>query len=165
MYSTVPMVASQKCGVDHGSIRQRRGRGEAPVAAAVGGDLPDRYIASMWVNGITQGLMWRAVNEDGTLTYSFVAGDWGTATAGYEGTATAGDWGTATAGYEGTRREQGHRHRRVRGHRHRREQGHRHRRVRGHRASGITVLQAADLIGQARVGVAVDLGLGIGDQA
>ncbi len=30
------------------------------------------YIASMWVNGITQGLMWRAVNEDGTLTYSFV---------------------------------------------------------------------------------------------
>ncbi len=32
------------------------------------------YIASMWVNGITQGLMWRAVNEDGTLTYSFVLG-------------------------------------------------------------------------------------------
>jgi cytochrome c oxidase cbb3-type subunit I len=30
------------------------------------------YIASMWVNGITQGLMWRAVNEDGTLTYSFI---------------------------------------------------------------------------------------------
>ncbi|XLX41476.1 cytochrome-c oxidase, cbb3-type subunit I [Ectopseudomonas mendocina] len=30
------------------------------------------YIASMWVNGITQGLMWRAVNKDGTLTYSFV---------------------------------------------------------------------------------------------
>ncbi|TRX75734.1 cytochrome-c oxidase, cbb3-type subunit I [Pseudomonas mangiferae] len=30
------------------------------------------YIASMWVNGITQGLMWRAVNRDGTLTYSFV---------------------------------------------------------------------------------------------
>ncbi len=30
------------------------------------------YIASMWVNGITQGLMWRAVNTDGTLTYSFV---------------------------------------------------------------------------------------------
>ncbi len=28
----------------------------------------------MWVNGITQGLMWRAVNEDGTLTYSFVPG-------------------------------------------------------------------------------------------
>ncbi|MCL6415772.1 cytochrome-c oxidase, cbb3-type subunit I [Aestuariirhabdus sp. Z084] len=30
------------------------------------------YIASMWVNGITQGLMWRAVNTDGTLTYSFI---------------------------------------------------------------------------------------------
>ena len=30
------------------------------------------YIASMWVNGIAQGLMWRAVNQDGTLTYSFV---------------------------------------------------------------------------------------------
>jgi len=30
------------------------------------------YIASMWVSGITQGLMWRAVNQDGTLTYSFV---------------------------------------------------------------------------------------------
>jgi len=30
------------------------------------------YISSMWVAGITQGLMWRAVNDDGTLTYSFV---------------------------------------------------------------------------------------------
>ena len=30
------------------------------------------YIAAMWVAGITQGLMWRAINEDGTLTYSFV---------------------------------------------------------------------------------------------
>ena len=30
------------------------------------------YIASMWVSGIMQGLMWRAVNDDGTLTYSFV---------------------------------------------------------------------------------------------
>ncbi len=30
------------------------------------------YIVAMWVNGITQGLMWRAVNEDGTLTYSFM---------------------------------------------------------------------------------------------
>jgi len=30
------------------------------------------YIASMWVNGIAQGLMWRAVNSDGTLTCSFV---------------------------------------------------------------------------------------------
>jgi cytochrome c oxidase cbb3-type subunit I len=30
------------------------------------------YIASLWVNGIMQGLMWRAYNADGTLTYSFV---------------------------------------------------------------------------------------------
>lgn len=30
------------------------------------------YIASLWVNGIMQGLMWRAYNVDGTLTYSFV---------------------------------------------------------------------------------------------
>ncbi|MEE8320903.1 MAG: cytochrome-c oxidase, cbb3-type subunit I [Gammaproteobacteria bacterium] len=30
------------------------------------------YIVSMWVSGIMQGLMWRAVNDDGTLTYSFV---------------------------------------------------------------------------------------------
>ncbi len=30
------------------------------------------YICAMWVNGILQGLMWRAVNADGTLTYSFV---------------------------------------------------------------------------------------------
>jgi cytochrome c oxidase cbb3-type subunit 1 len=30
------------------------------------------YIASMWVSGIMQGLMWRATNPDGTLTYSFV---------------------------------------------------------------------------------------------
>lgn len=29
------------------------------------------YIASMWVNGIVQGLMWRAYNADGSLTYSF----------------------------------------------------------------------------------------------
>ncbi|MCP4493589.1 MAG: cytochrome-c oxidase, cbb3-type subunit I [Gammaproteobacteria bacterium] len=30
------------------------------------------YIVSMWIAGITQGLMWRAINDDGTLTYSFV---------------------------------------------------------------------------------------------
>ena len=30
------------------------------------------YIVSMWIAGITQGLMWRATNADGTLTYSFV---------------------------------------------------------------------------------------------
>jgi len=30
------------------------------------------YITSMWIAGVMQGLMWRAVNADGTLTYSFV---------------------------------------------------------------------------------------------
>ena len=30
------------------------------------------YIASMWISGVMQGLMWRATNADGTLTYSFV---------------------------------------------------------------------------------------------
>ncbi len=29
------------------------------------------YIASMWIAGVMQGLMWRAANADGTLTYSF----------------------------------------------------------------------------------------------
>jgi cytochrome c oxidase cbb3-type subunit 1 len=26
----------------------------------------------MWIAGVMQGLMWRAINADGTLTYSFV---------------------------------------------------------------------------------------------
>ena len=30
------------------------------------------YIASMWVAGVMQGLMWRAFNDDGTLTYTFI---------------------------------------------------------------------------------------------
>ncbi|MFT5635399.1 MAG: cytochrome c oxidase cbb3-type subunit 1 [Cognaticolwellia sp.] len=30
------------------------------------------YIVAMWISGVMQGLMWRAVNTDGTLTYSFV---------------------------------------------------------------------------------------------
>jgi cytochrome c oxidase cbb3-type subunit 1 len=29
------------------------------------------YISAMWISGVMQGLMWRAVNPDGTLTYSF----------------------------------------------------------------------------------------------
>jgi len=40
----------------------------------------------------------RTAGDEGTAT----AGYWGTATAGDGGTATAGDWGTATAGYGGT---------------------------------------------------------------
>jgi cytochrome c oxidase cbb3-type subunit 1 len=30
------------------------------------------YTVSMWIAGVMQGLMWRAVNDDGTLTYTFV---------------------------------------------------------------------------------------------
>jgi cytochrome c oxidase cbb3-type subunit 1 len=30
------------------------------------------YITAMWIAGVMQGLMWRAVSEDGTLTYTFV---------------------------------------------------------------------------------------------
>lgn len=30
------------------------------------------YVASMWIAGLMQGLMWRATNGDGTLTYSFI---------------------------------------------------------------------------------------------
>jgi cytochrome c oxidase cbb3-type subunit 1 len=29
------------------------------------------YIAAMWIAGVMQGLMWRATNDDGTLTYAF----------------------------------------------------------------------------------------------
>jgi cytochrome c oxidase cbb3-type subunit 1 len=30
------------------------------------------YISAMWIAGVMQGLMWRAVSEDGSLTYTFV---------------------------------------------------------------------------------------------
>jgi len=30
------------------------------------------YISAMWIAGVMQGLMWRAVNDDGTLTYTFM---------------------------------------------------------------------------------------------
>jgi cytochrome c oxidase cbb3-type subunit 1 len=30
------------------------------------------YVSSMWIAGVMQGLMWRATNADGTLTYSFI---------------------------------------------------------------------------------------------
>jgi cytochrome c oxidase cbb3-type subunit I len=30
------------------------------------------YVTSMWIAGVMQGLMWRALNSDGTLTYTFV---------------------------------------------------------------------------------------------
>ena len=30
------------------------------------------YIAAMWIAGVMQGIMWREVNNDGTLAYTFV---------------------------------------------------------------------------------------------
>jgi cytochrome c oxidase cbb3-type subunit 1 len=30
------------------------------------------YIAAMWIAGVMQGLMWRSINPDGSLTYTFV---------------------------------------------------------------------------------------------
>jgi cytochrome c oxidase cbb3-type subunit I/II len=30
------------------------------------------YVTPMWVSGVTQGLMWRALNEDGSLSYTFI---------------------------------------------------------------------------------------------
>src|SRR5664279_1269420 len=30
------------------------------------------YVTAMWIAGVMQGLMWRATNADGTLTYTFV---------------------------------------------------------------------------------------------
>jgi len=30
------------------------------------------YVVAMWIAGVMQGLMWRATNADGSLTYSFI---------------------------------------------------------------------------------------------
>ena len=30
------------------------------------------YIAAMWIAGVMQGIMWRSMNEDGTLMYTFI---------------------------------------------------------------------------------------------
>ncbi len=30
------------------------------------------YVTPMWISGVTQGLMWRALNADGSLTYTFI---------------------------------------------------------------------------------------------
>jgi cytochrome c oxidase cbb3-type subunit 1 len=30
------------------------------------------YVTPMWISGVTQGLMWRAVNPDGSLAYTFI---------------------------------------------------------------------------------------------
>jgi cytochrome c oxidase cbb3-type subunit 1 len=30
------------------------------------------YIAALWISGVMEGLMWRAINADGTLTFTFI---------------------------------------------------------------------------------------------
>jgi cytochrome c oxidase cbb3-type subunit 1 len=30
------------------------------------------YISALWISGVMEGLMWRSINADGTLTYTFV---------------------------------------------------------------------------------------------
>jgi cytochrome c oxidase cbb3-type subunit 1 len=30
------------------------------------------YITALWIAGVMEGLMWRAINPDGTLAYSFI---------------------------------------------------------------------------------------------
>jgi cytochrome c oxidase cbb3-type subunit 1 len=32
------------------------------------------YVASMWIAGVWQGMLWRSINADGTLAYAFVEG-------------------------------------------------------------------------------------------
>ncbi|MEJ2132550.1 MAG: cbb3-type cytochrome c oxidase subunit I, partial [Gammaproteobacteria bacterium] len=65
MYHLIPVMFSRKAG-DMYSIRLVNLHFWLATIGTV------LYIASMWVNGIIQGLMWRATNADGTLTYSFI---------------------------------------------------------------------------------------------
>lgn len=65
MYHLIPIMYGRKYGEMH-SIRLINVHFWLATIGTV------FYIASMWVNGIIQGLMWRAFNDDGTLTYSFV---------------------------------------------------------------------------------------------
>ncbi|WP_430462135.1 cytochrome-c oxidase, cbb3-type subunit I [Thalassolituus sp. LLYu03] len=65
MYHLIPIMFGRKAGEMH-SIKLINTHFWLATIGTV------FYIAAMWVNGIMQGLMWRAVNADGTLTYSFV---------------------------------------------------------------------------------------------
>ena len=65
MYHLIPIMYGRKYGDMH-SIRLINVHFWLATIGTV------LYIASMWVNGLMQGLMWRAFNNDGTLTYSFV---------------------------------------------------------------------------------------------
>ena len=65
LYHLIPIMYSRKAGEMHSISLINTHFWLATIGTVL-------YIASMWVNGIMQGLMWRAVNADGTLTYSFV---------------------------------------------------------------------------------------------
>ncbi|MCA6062859.1 cytochrome-c oxidase, cbb3-type subunit I [Thalassolituus marinus] len=65
MYHLIPLLFGRKAGDMH-SIKLINVHFWLATIGTV------LYIAALWVNGIMQGLMWRAVNADGTLTYSFV---------------------------------------------------------------------------------------------
>jgi cytochrome c oxidase cbb3-type subunit I len=64
MYHLIPQLSGRGAGAMH-SIRLINVHFWMATLGTV------LYIASMWVNGLLQGLMWRATSIDGTLTYSF----------------------------------------------------------------------------------------------
>lgn len=65
MYHLIPIMFGRKAGEMYSTSLINTHFWLATIGTVL-------YIAAMWVNGIMQGLMWRAVNADGTLTYSFV---------------------------------------------------------------------------------------------
>ena len=65
MYHLIPAVSGRKAG----EMWSSRLINVHFWLATIGTVL---YIAALWVNGLMQGLMWRAVNDDGTLTYTFM---------------------------------------------------------------------------------------------
>jgi cytochrome c oxidase cbb3-type subunit 1 len=65
MYHLIPAVSGRKAG-EMWSIRLINVHFWLATIGTV------LYIAALWVNGLMQGLMWRAVNDDGTLTYTFM---------------------------------------------------------------------------------------------
>ena len=65
MYHLIPILVGRRQGEMHSIAAINLHFWLATIGTVL-------YIASMWVNGLLQGLMWRAVNDDGTLTYTFV---------------------------------------------------------------------------------------------
>jgi cytochrome c oxidase cbb3-type subunit 1 len=69
MYHLIPAVSGRKAG-EMWSIRLINVHFWLATIGTV------LYIAALWVNGLMQGLMWRAVNDDGTLTYTFMESEY-----------------------------------------------------------------------------------------